>query len=78
MEELSPREEPSRDAGRLQAQGGTSGIGSPAVQIGQKMALPDPVGLRPHFILEKVHPWVMVTMGLRKVSIASLQRALGS
>lgn len=43
-----------------------------------RSALPGLVGLFPHFSLERVPSWMMVPVGLRKVSIASLQGALGS
>lgn len=60
------------------ATGRTSGMGCLLSRSARRRALPDPVGLLPPFSLERVPSWMMVPIGLRKVSIASLQGALGS
>lgn len=43
----------------------------------RRRALPDLVGLLPHFSLGRVSSWTVVPMGLRKVFVASLQGPLG-
>lgn len=52
-------------------------MGVPAVQISQKKGPPSP-GWLTSFSLEGIPSRMMVPVGLRKVSIASLQGALGS